>query len=341
VDVLEAACVDVSLAHAVEEEFGALEESSAVAADGRYLCRRRGRRFRRRRRLYDPVPGRVSLRGDDGTESFDGLIAYASRSALIDFLLARWAPVGSSALDERLREIQRGRTTVAQRRVALEAFVDKGDTCGPGPALPLVEADNLDLENHGWVRLDRPGHAYYCRSRSEALAVAIERTLAVGDLTVPYCEWLIVGSGHNSQVIHVDRGVTRRYSAYDRLPDAVYRRFDEHGTACSSSARGRVPMAELWPRFVLRVPDHMECNDVVADVDESLPPCFLVEPGLLSDPTRLSTDLPVIDDPAAVRAVLSRTVGGTYLPQNPPVAHVEPPGASLLVGALPTPEVTA
>ena len=341
VDVLETAELDVSLAHAVEEDFGSLEHPSGLGVDVPYRRRRPKGRFGPRRRLYDPVPGPLSLRkGEKGAaaEVLEGLIAYESRSALIDYLLARWAPVGDSALDECLREIRRGRTTLAQRRVALEKFIGKADTCGPGVGLPLVESDTLDVEHHGWVRLDKHGAAHYCRSRGEALAVGIELSLEVGELTVPYIEWLILGNGQSSQVFHVDRGVTRRYSGYDKLPDAVYRRFDEYGRVWPTSVRGQVPMAEMWPRFVLRIPDHIDCNDVVAAADGALPPCFLLEPQLLSDPMRLSGDLPVIDDPAAVRAVLSRTVGGVYLPGNPPVSQVEPPPVPLLVGALPAPE---
>ena len=340
VDVLETMELDVSLSHAVDEEFGPLEEPEEHGVAVSFSQRRVVRRFRRHRSHDDEVPGPLSLRGEGArgaVETKTGLIVYGSRSALIDFLLARWAPVGTSELDEHLREIQGGRSTAAQRRVALEAFIHKSEGCQPGRRLPLVEADSLDLNNHGWVRLDTRGETHYCRARSEALAVAIERTMEVGELAVPYLEWLIVGTGHKSRVLHIDRGVTRRYNGYDKVPDAVYRRFDEHGRGWPTTARGRVPMAEMWPRFVLRIPEHMDCTDVVAGVDEGLPPCFLLEPQLLSDPMRLAADLPVLDDPAAVRAVLARTVGGVYLPQNPPVSHVDPPSVPLLVGALPTP----
>ncbi len=344
IDVLEVAELDVPLAHAVEEEFGPLEEPQAQGIAVAYNQRRMMRRFRVHRRHYEPEPGPLALRRDGvkgAAETTTGLIVYASRSALIDFLLARWAPVGGSELGARLQEIQRGRSTASQRRVAIEAFIHKAEGCQPGRGLPLVEADTLDLDNHGWVRLNRRGETYFCQARGEALAVSIERTLEVGELTVPYLEWLIVGNGNKSRVLHIDRGVTRRYNGYDKLPEAVYRRFDEHGEACPTTARGKVPMAEMWPRFVLRVPDPLDCSDLVAGVGENLPPCFLLEPQLLSDPMRLASDLPVLDDSAAVRAVLARTVGGVFLPQNPPASYVEHPSVPLLVGALPTPGAQA
>ena len=265
-----------------------------------------------------------------------GLIVYDSRSALIDFLLSHWDADGPGELAERLQDIRRGRRTVAQRRVDLETFLRRVDDCRAVADLPLVDADSMNLDHHGWVRLDRRGETYHCRSHNDALAVAIERTVEVAGVVVPHHEWLILGAGRNEQVLHLDRGVTRRYGGYEELPDAVYRRFDEFGKVWPAAARGHVPMAEMWPRFLLRVPEHMDCNDVVADPDEALPPCFLVEPRLLSDPTRLLDELPIIDDPAAVRAVLSRTVGGVYLPGNPPAADLEPPSVQLLVGALPS-----
>jgi len=338
VEVIEVAELDVNLAHAVEEEFGPLEELGDRGLDLPYRRRRPGMRYRRHRRAYDPVPGPVALRGPgkhDDPVRFDGLVVYKSTTALIDFLLSRWHAGGTGELDGLLRTLRQGRLTQAQRRVKLEAFLQGTGDRRKGKGPPLAASDSIDLRHGAWFDIEEEGHTYYCRSRSEALAVAIERAVQVRGISVPHHEWLVLGTGRNEQALHIDRGVTRRYNGLRELPDSVYRRFDEHGRAWPTASRGQVPLSEMWPRFLLRVPDRFECKDVVAGPDERLPPCFLLEPKLLSDPDRLTEDLPLIDDPEAVRAVLARTVGGVYLPGNPPVFDIDVPDTPLLVGALP------
>ncbi len=338
-EVLEVAEIELPLEHVVHEELAPLEDAGLPLQTPPPRRGRRGR-YGYSRRHRDPVPARVTLRpgraGEPGG-SFTGLVVYRSRAALIDYLLNRWDPCGAGELDDRIRALRRSRRTVAERRIALESLLARLDErCGPdGP--PLVEADTLDVRQHGWEPVQRDGLTCWFRGRGEALVLTIDREVTVAGVPVVGHEWLVIASGPERAALHIDRGVTRRHERYDLVPLAVRHRFDGHGRAWPPSLRGQVPLAELWPRFLVRVPDDLDATDPVGPADPDLPPCFLVEPWRVGDPARLARDLPVIDDPAAARAVLARTLDEVYLPGNPPVVDAPRAAGPLLVGALPLP----
>jgi hypothetical protein len=341
VEVLEVAELSLPLSYVVHEELASLEDTGLPV---RPRPPRRGRRGRYGFGGHDPVPGPVTLadgrRGEPGG-SFTGLVVHRSRSALIDYLLLRWDPCGDDEIDDRIRVLRRSRRPLTERRIAMEGFLTElEERCGPASP-PLVEADTLDVRQHGWEPVQRDGRTIYFRSRSEALVLTIDREVSVAGVPVLDHEWLVVASGPDRAVLHLDRGVTRRYERFDQVPRAVRHRFDGHGRAWPAATRGQVPLAELWPRFLVRVPQELDTARGATPPDPALPPCYLVEPWRVGDPARLTADLPLIDDPAAARAVLARTVEGVYLPGNPPVLDLSLPAGPLLVGALPLPPAQA
>ncbi len=166
--------------------------------------------------------------------------------------------------------------------------------------------------------------------------VTVDRPRRLAGTQVRGFEWLAARHRYADAALHLSDGVLRRYASIDRLPKPIVRRFEQLGTVRSGELSELLPLAEMRPRFLLRIPDGAEGADrEVGPPDPRVPPCYLLEPWRVTDGSLGGNDLPVIEEPQAVRAVLSRTLGGIYLPGNPPLPDVPHPRDGLRVGALP------
>ncbi len=118
----------------------------------------------------------------------------------------------------------------------------------------------------------------------------------------------------------------RRYRVVDQpssLPDALRRSLDREGQVVRRSKDWFVPLPDLRPEFLVRVPYASEVADIV-DAGPPPPQPGLQRPSFLLDTRRplnlrAHSDLEVVDDPALAIAVISRqTTRGAYIPAMPP-----------------------
>lgn len=343
--IIEFVELDVTLEEAIERDLRPIRTDVEIHANKRRRRRKRRpwRRMRGRRRGNNPWSTRVGpmcLRsnGNVDEEPFDGLIVYSSRAALIEFMLQRWEPIGDSGVDNLIRRMRQDRRmSVAARRVELEKIIEQLEESRFDSGPPLLAADEIDLMDSCWCRLDRLEGLFYAHVDNEALVVTCDWDRTIGGQAVRCYEWLVVSGGIHESVLHLRGGLMRR-DTVGNVPGPVLRRFDARGTAQVGLLADLLPLHELWPRFLIRVPADTPGADSVGDVDPALPACMVVEPWRFPDLRRLQEDLPVIEDPAAATAVLGRTLEGLFLPGSPPLGDVELPRESLLVGALPFPD---
>ena len=263
-----------------------------------------------------------------------GFLVYRSRTALIDLVLRRWEPgEASDALSNLVRRLRRDRhLRRADRSAEVEAFLRELED-RPGSwaeSSLLVPGEDLSLDDHDWMRLQRQDGSFFARVDGEPLLLAVDHPVTVGPHRT--CRRELLVCQHGDEFLHIEGATVRRYTSLHQVPASVVARFDELGRALADVAGEVFPHFELWPTFLLVVPPPSETPPGPAPVG----PAWLVEPWRIPHVERLDAGLPVLEGDAAA-AVLARVSDGIVLPGQRPrqvgwTAH--PPG-TLLVGALP------
>jgi hypothetical protein len=226
---------------------------------------------------------------------------------------------------------------VTQRAELERHLVRCEEARGNAAPLPFTERANFDLEE-SWYHHHAPDGLYLIPKGHDGIVVTVDRPRRLAGAEVRGFEWLAARHRFTDTALHLADGILRRYASIDRLPTPIFRRFEELGTIRSGELFESLPLPEMRPRFLVRIPEGDAAGrEEVRPPDPSLPPCYLLEPWRVTAPALRDAALPLIEEPAAARAVLSRTLGGVYLPGNPPLRETPRPRDGILVGALPYP----
>ena len=111
------------------------------------------------------------------------------------------------------------------------------------------------------------------------------------------------------------------------LPSALRARLEARGTAFDHGETSMRPMADLRPRFLLRVPTR-RALDAAGGPSAELPACAAApallypstEPLPLLEPDGSLRRLPLVDEPGKAAAILARcSEGAVYVPSAPPI----------------------
>ncbi|NOY24649.1 MAG: hypothetical protein GXP62_02145 [Oligoflexia bacterium] len=309
-------------------------------ADQRMSWRNRHRGRRPASERDEPVP-RLRLRGLGGEANDQpGFLVYRSKSALIDLLLRRWEPDGDDAVSTLIRRLRSDRRLRRGARAAqVEAFlseVEERPEAWAESAL-LVPGSDLQWSDHEWLRLPRKDAVCYAHMGSLPLLLAIDHPTRIAGHPTLRRELLICHGGE--ELLHLDGSTLRRYTHRCQLPASVYQRFDADGVSLNDDPGQVLPLFELWPRFLLVVPDEQTQRSVTDDDRVSQGPAWLVDPWRFGHYDRFHHGLTVLEG-AAAAAVLARTTDNISLPAARPrqTAWLEHPPGTLLVGALPFPD---
>lgn len=277
-----------------------------------------------------------------------GLVVASRATALLDFLVNRYEPLGDGEIECMIRRVRAERRSKAKLRARLEDMLPANDhprrhlvrdankRWGLSPACFVPESVLSD----GVLRLELSTGAYVF-PRSEACAIACEHELRIGNVAVPRRSFVVRPEDRGEPVLYWDGARMQALRDVNDVPAEFLDAAEARGSSPADLSRFTVAMPELCTRFVVAVPprEALECvAERRPDLDVLLRPALLFDS---RDPVPLPADaaerLPVVDDPAGVRWMLARTSRDrVYVPSTARARDSLPATLpACLLGALP------
>lgn len=308
-----------------------LRSVRVAPSGGRPARRRHGRRHRRYQTEDSPhLPiGRHAIRTASGrVHRFDGLLVGSRLASLTRYVRERYLFEPDTVLCDLA-----GCSEGLEERLgaALENAVQRDSWEDPEPwkvkseagSLPGIRYEVTGTSLAGLTEVHHRGATWLTAGGWGEVEVQARRHLEFGGHRVPIRVRVVTNPDDPGWVAWFDGRRVGLVRGTQELPGRLVEDLRRHGRAVAHKADPLCPLADLTPRFLLRVPGLRERRGLGCGEGHPPPvradrPVVLLSTGSclsLQDPDGRPLPLPVIDAPAEAMAVLCRRGGsGVYVP---------------------------
>lgn len=328
VSVMKLSTADIPAAEVLEQRFIDIThrnpEASSYDQDGAHGAPPAPQRFRCR--LGDSPQGHVV--------ETEGMIIANGDASLLSFLENRFVPDEGSdrKLDRLLAQLRSGELARADwlRIMEDEIMPERNSPLHRRPRFeqdmppcPAFVAHWNGIRRDFDERHDEAG-TYLVRSLSDdaPISVVVPFEEPVAGNAVPRWRFAIAGE-YDESVGGWDGRRYRTVRQFSDLPDSLRRAAERDGRVVSQPRDWFVPLPDMQPEILVRVPYAAEVADIVdaappPSEGELRRPCFLLD-SRRPVSLRSRANIEVVDEPELALSVLTRlTTRGTYVPAMPP-----------------------